>query len=198
MGDIMLRTWILAVTLALSAPAFASGHLVTSTTYLDHLVHGTTAHDLYRDENIHPIIDPDDGNALANLTHDHTVKMSTAPMSGGQCQVSDLAFDWHFVITLPRAASEDALDSHTRSAWRVFVTRLKWHEEHHRAIFIGCGQRFVPAAAKLTGPCASLEYQVQGYIATQYAACMVDQKTFDSGEEAKVMAQPFIRLALAK
>jgi len=191
----MLRILAAIVLLALAAPAVASGHLVTSTTYADHPVHGITAHDLYRDENIHPIIDPDDGNALANLTHDHTLAMSTAPTPGGQCRVNNLTFTWHFVITLPRAVSEDELDPHTRASWHAFVARLKWHEERHRTIFVGCGQRFVPAAAKLAGPCTGLEQQVQTYIATQYAACMVAQHAFDSGDEAKVLAQPFVRLA---
>lgn len=194
----MMRVLAVIAFAGLASPAWASGHLVTSTTYVDHLVHGTTAHDLYRDENIHPIIDPDDGNALANLTHDHTLAMTTVPTSGGQCRVNDLTFTWHFVITLPRATSEDRLDRHTRSSWQAFVARLKWHEEHHREIFVNCGQRFVPAAARLTGPCAGLQQQVQTYIATQYSACMVEQKTFDSGDEAKVLAQPFTRLAHAK
>lgn len=191
----------LLVLLATAAPissALAAGHLVATTTYADHIVHGDTARAIYRDMNIHPIIDPDDGNALANLTHDHTLKLSTAPTSGGQCRVSDLSFNWHFVITLPRAADDGALDTHTQAAWHGFVARLRWHEEHHRAIFMQCGRAFVPAAAKLTGPCVGLDHEVRQAIDQSYAACMVTQKAFDTGDEAKVMAQPFIRLAHAK
>ena len=188
------RWWALGIC-ASASPVLAAGHLVATTTYADHLVHGDTARAIYHDMNVHPIVDPDDGNALANLTHEHTLKLSTMPTSGGQCRVSDLSFSWHFVITLPRAADDKALDAHTRAAWRSFVARLRWHEEHHRAIFMQCGRAFVPAAAKLTGPCARLEHQVQQSIDTAYAACMVTQHAFDTGDEAKVMSQPFIRMA---
>ena len=58
---------------------------------------------------IHPIVDPDDGNALANLTHNHTLAVSTAPAANGQCRVSSLHFAWQFVITLPKATDEAAL-----------------------------------------------------------------------------------------
>jgi predicted secreted Zn-dependent protease len=180
---------------ACASPALAAGHLVATTTYADHLAHGDTARAIYHDMNVHPIVDPDDGNALANLTHDHTLKLSTAPTSGGQCRVSDLSFSWHFIITLPRAADDTALDAHTRAAWRSFVARLRWHEEHHRAIFMQCGRSFVPAAAKLTGPCAGLDRQVKQSIDTAYAACMITQRAFDAGDEAKVMSQAFIRMA---
>jgi predicted secreted Zn-dependent protease len=191
----MRSAWFAMTIWVGASPTFATGHLVSTTTYADHLVHGDTARAIYHDMNVHPIVDPDAGNALANLTHDHALKLSMAPTSGGQCRVSDLSFSWRFVITLPRIVDDKALDGRTRAAWRSFVARLRWHEEHHRAIFMQCGRSFVPAAAKLTGPCAGLEHQVQQSIDTAYAACMVTQKAFDRGDGAKVLSQPFILMA---
>ena len=112
--------------------------------------------------NAHPIIDPDDGPAYANLTHDHMLSLSTAS-EGGICRVSALTFRWRFVLTLPKAVDQSAMDSRTRSMWNDFVSGLKHHEETHRAIFLRCGAKFVPAAERLTGPgnCAGLERKVR-------------------------------------
>src|SRR6185295_18223369 len=51
----------------------------------------------------HPIIDPDDGPAYANITHDHALTFKTVTV-GGTCQVTNLVFSWNFIITLPKAA----------------------------------------------------------------------------------------------
>jgi len=39
-------------------------------------------------------MDPDDGPALANLTHDHKLTFRTEAV-GGICKVTDLAFNWN-------------------------------------------------------------------------------------------------------
>ena len=60
---------------ALSGPAAAE--LRYTTVYKDHVVHGSTPAELYQDMIAHPIMDPDDGPALANITHDHTLAVKT-------------------------------------------------------------------------------------------------------------------------
>jgi predicted secreted Zn-dependent protease len=181
--------------MALAESAAEAAGLSSATTYTDHPVHGTTAYGLCRDMAVHPIVDPDDGNALANLTHDHMLAVSTAPTTSGQCRVSSLSFHWQFVITLPKAVDEPKLDSKTRSVWQSFRAHLKWHEEHHRAIFLECGKTFVRDAAKLTGPCASLEHTVRASIDKAYAACMVRQRNFDAADHDTVRSTPFMELA---
>ena len=51
--------------------------------------------------NAHPIIDPDDGPAYANLTHDH--KFYRCARRWRRLQVGELTFRWQFVLTLPKA-----------------------------------------------------------------------------------------------
>jgi predicted secreted Zn-dependent protease len=145
-----------------------------------------------------PIIDPDDGPAYANLTHDHTVALATA-MSGGTCRVTDLTFRWKFVLTLPQAADYDRMNGPTKKMWTDFKASLKKHEEGHRTIFLKCGASFVPAAAKLTaGTCAALERDVRKYLDRQYAACMGKQSDYEKIDRPRVMSSPFIRAALGR
>src|ERR1700690_324393 len=125
---------------ALSGPAAAE--LRYTTVYKDHIVHGITPGELYQDMIAHPIMDPDDGPAFANITHDHALAVKTATV-GGACKVTDLSFSWSFVITLPKAADETRMSHATGSLWREFVAKCRWHEEHRIAIFLDCGKAFV-------------------------------------------------------
>ncbi len=179
------------------APAFAG--MVYSTEYREHRVHGTTPRAIWQYMNAHPIIDPDDGPAYANLTHDHdlTVKVAT---QGGTCRVTDLTFRWHFVLTMPKAADYRAMSAATRSMWNAFVAGLKRHEETHRSIFVGCGKAFVPAAAQLTGPagCFGMQRKVRRFIDQRYEACMAEQKAFERRDRSRILGLAFIRAATGK
>jgi hypothetical protein len=64
--------------LLFAAASTASAELRYATVYRDHIVHGTTPATLYQDMIGHPIMDPDDGPAFANITHDHTLSVKTA------------------------------------------------------------------------------------------------------------------------
>ena len=143
---------------ALAAPALAGAKLTHTTEYRNHSVSGTTPAAILRYMNAHPIIDPDDGPAYANLTHDHSVTIRTATV-GGTCRVTDLTFNWRFVLTLPRAADYGRMSGAMQKTWSSFLASLKKHEEGHRTIFLSCGSTFTVAAAKLTGPagCAGLD-----------------------------------------
>ena len=69
-----LTRWVgplLVLVAGLAGPATAE--LRYTTIYKDHLVHGTTPGELYQDMIAHPIMDPDDGPAFANITHDHAL-----------------------------------------------------------------------------------------------------------------------------
>lgn len=181
--------------LAAPLPALAGWTVTDTTTYQSHPVGGDTAAAIYRQMNLHPIMDPDGGPALANLTHDHTIALTTK-MAGGQCKVDQLSFNWHFIITLPKATSEGRLAPRTRAAWNAFLATLKTHEEHHRTIFLDCGNRFLPAAAKLTAPsCTTLDHNVRAALTAAYADCMLEQVSFDRHDHPHVMATPFIQLA---
>ncbi len=145
--------------------------------------------------NAHPIIDPDDGPAYANLTHDHDVAMKTAA-EGGICRVSDLTFRWRFVLTLPRAVDQAAMDSATRSMWNGFVAGLKRHEETHRAIFLRCAAKFVPAAKRLTAVgCAALQRKVSRSIDQAYQACMKEQRAFETRDRPRILGLAFVKAA---
>lgn len=190
-----LALW-LAVPAAFSCAGNAAAELVHTTEYRTHAVRGTTPHAVLLYMNAHPIIDPDDGPAYANLTHDHALSLSTA-REGGVCRVSRLTFHWRFVLTVPKAVDLAAMDSRTRIMWNDFVAGLKRHEETHRAIFLRCGAKFVPAAERLTGVgnCASLERKVRRAIDQAYQACMAEQRVFEKRDRSRILGLAFIKAA---
>jgi predicted secreted Zn-dependent protease len=190
--------FLAAAALVLALPAAAEGRLVHATEYRQHRIVGSTPTELWRYIVTHPILDPDDGPAIANITHDHSLSLNTAT-SGGACRVSDLTFRWNFVITLP-AADEGRMSPATRTMWREFTGYLKTHEEHHRTIFLACGERFVPAAAKLTGlpGCLGMKAKVQRYIDKQYEACMKEQRAFDRREGKTTANLALVKAAKGK
>ena len=165
-------------------PAF--GELRTTTAYRQNQVGGTTPKELWRYMRSHPIID-EDGPALANITHDHTIAVRTKK-SGGKCRVANIDFTWRFVITLPKAVDEARMSRSTRGQWREFTSYLKRHEEHHRTIFLRCGKKFLAKASRIGGgrTCFGLKTKVKRYIDKQYAACMAKQRDFDRRERRKV------------
>lgn len=191
----LLALWLVGAIAALAADG-AAADLVHTTAYRTHAVHGATPEAIWRYMNAHPIIDPDDGPAYANLTHDHVLSVSTAS-EGGICRVSALTFSWRFVLTLPKAVDQSAMDSRTRSMWNDFVAGLKHHEETHRAIFLRCGARFVPAAERLigVGNCAGLERKVRRSIDQAYQACMADQREFEKRDRPRILGLAFIKAA---
>lgn len=176
---------LLMVAVPLSTfPAF--GELRHTTSYRQNPIRGTTPAELWRYMAAHPIID-EDGPALANITHDHTLSVKTVK-SGGVCRAADIDFRWKFVITLPKAVDEARMSGKTRAMWREFTTYLKRHEEHHRTIFLGCGKDFLDKAAKITiaRTCSGLKRKIDQFIDKQYAACMTKQREFDRQEKHTV------------
>ena len=175
----------LAAMLALDAidvrPALAE--LRYKTSYRENPIRGTTPQQLWQYMRSHPIIDEDDGPALANISHDHSVAVDTK-RSNGLCDVSNIDFKWHFVITLPRAVDEAGMSSAVRAMWSEFTSYLKRHEEQHRTIFVRCGEEFLRTAAKLTlrGPCFALKSKVKRFIDEEYKVCMAKQRAFDRNE----------------
>ena len=190
--------WLVAIWLA-GVLAFdgrsAAAELVHTTEYRSHPVRGSTPRAVWKYMNAHPIIDPDDGPAYANLTHDHDVAMKTAT-AGGLCRVSELTFRWRFVLTLPKAVDQGAMDSQTRSMWTAFVAGLKRHEEMHRAIFLRCGAKFVPEAKRLTAAgCVGLERRVRRSIDQAYQACMKEQRAFETRDRPRILGLAFVKAA---
>lgn len=178
-----LAVFLTVATAAATVPA--ASELRHTTAYRTNPIHGTTPAQLWRSMRAHPIID-EDGPALANITHDHTLSVETE-RSGGSCRVSNLDFRWKFVITLPKAVDEARMSGATRGMWREFTRFLKRHEERHRAIFLECGRDFLARAARITGgTCFGMKRKVQRFIDKEYAACMARQRAFDRRERPAV------------
>jgi predicted secreted Zn-dependent protease len=163
--------------ICMAGPAFAE--LGYTTAYKDYLVRGTTPQAVWQYMVKYPIMDPDDGPALANITHDHKLTVKTATV-GGTCRVTSLAFNWNFVITLPKAVDEKKMSPATDSMWQEFVAKCRWHEEHRKEIFLDCGKAFTEAAQAMTGPagCFDLDRRVRSFVDQQYTACMRKQRDF--------------------
>lgn len=184
--------------LVVSVPQ-ARADLVHSTQYRNHTVRGTTPPEVWRYMNAHPIMDPDDGPAYANLTHDHDLSLQTGTRNG-RCEVTSLTFRWRFVLTLPKAADYGRMSGATQAMWTSFLAGLKRHEETHRTIFLECGAQFVPAAERLTGPagCFGMKRKVQRFIDQRYATCMAKQKAFERQDRSRILGLAFIRAATGK
>jgi predicted secreted Zn-dependent protease len=183
----------IAIAAAIATPA--AGELVHTTLYHNHPVKGTTPRALLAYMNAHPIIDPDDGPAYANLTHEHTLALTTES-AAGRCRVKALTFRWRFVVTLPMAVDEARMSGPTKRLWRDFVAGLKRHEETHRSIFLDCGARFVSAAERLTAAsCTALERQVHRTIDSAYDRCMARQRAFEARDRPRVLGLGLVRAA---
>ena len=190
------RIVALAVALGLAAPAAAE--LKYTTTFKDHPVSGTTPPALWRYMTAHPIMDPDDGPALANTTHDHKLSFKTATVDGA-CKVSDLTFTWHFVVTLPKAVDRAKMSAATGAMWQEFLDKVTWHERRRVEIFLDCGKVFVPAAEKMTGPagCFGVERKVRRFVDAQYDLCMKTQRKFGSEDSPLIWKLPLVKAAEA-
>lgn len=174
----------------------AAAELKHSTEYRENRIQGATPRAVWQYMTANPIIDPDDGPAYANITHDHKLRFKSAT-SGGACRVTGLDFEWRFVITLPKAVNYGAMSGATQKMWQQFISYLKSHEEKHRDIFIECGKKFVPAAEKITGlaGCFGMDRKVRKYVEAQYDVCMKKQREFDRGETQTVKGLALMRAA---
>jgi predicted secreted Zn-dependent protease len=192
----LMRSIVLLLVLVAAGPATAE--LRYTTFYKDHVVHGATPVELYQDMIAHPIMDPDDGPAFANITHDHGLAVKTATV-GGACKVTDLTFSWSFVITLPKAADETRMSPATGSLWREFVAKCRWHEEHRITIFLDCGKAFIDRAEAMTGAagCLGLDGAVRRYVGEQYAACMKKQRAFGQQDAPHIANLGLLKAARA-
>lgn len=183
-----------AVALAVTLAGPAAAGLKYTTVFKVHPVYGTTPQAVWFYMKTNPIPDPDDGPALANITHEHRLALKTAP-SRGRCAVKQLDFTWHFVITLPKAVEYAKMSRVTARMWRQFAAKARWHELHRRAIFLGCGKSFVPAAQRLTAPtCWELEAKVRRFIDDEYAFCMAKQRAFGIADGRAVAKLGLIRV----
>lgn len=179
----------------LAGGALAAGSLSYTTDYATYGIRGTTPAQVLRELNLQQ--SPDDALGYASTTQRHEVAIDTVAQ-GSQCKVSRLSYVWHFVITTPQAVAESTMSAGTRGLWRNFVAAVQKHEERHRTIFIDCGEDFVAAAARMTGPqCGPLETEIGTFLDAQYDACMEKQRAFDAKDAPRLLTLPFMKAALA-
>ena len=190
------RSVLVALGLIAVGVAPAAAELKHTTVYREHRVLGTTARALWQYMIAHPIIDPDDGPAYANITHDHTLTFKTATVAG------DLSGDrspLHLEFRHYAAEGGELRRHEWRDAEDVAAVHhlLKGHEEHHGAIFLDCGKSFVAAAQKMTGPagCAGLDRKVRAFVDRQYGVCMTKQRDFDRSQRTTVEGLALMRAA---
>ena len=197
------KQWVQGLAVAIAVLFAASGRpaeagLRYTTVFKSHPVYGTTPKSIVQYMNSHPIPDPDDGAALANITHAHKLNVTTRS-SGSGCAVSSVDFTWNFVITLPKAMEQAKMSAATVGMWNEFVAKAKWHELHRREIFLACGASFVPAAERLTAPtCFGLKAKVRRYIDQQYALCMKKQREFGRADRASIANLSLMRAGLGR
>jgi len=131
------------------------------------------------------------GHAYATLAADPTFKGRLVP--GRYCRLEHFRVDVRFVMTLPRLSSQARLSSHTRARWRRFAAFVRHHEEHHRAIWLGCLARGEARARRLhVSDCGQLDQAVSEVFAKEWARCEKLQDAFDMAQHVLLKRQPLI------
>jgi predicted secreted Zn-dependent protease len=185
------------VAIALVAPltvSIAGAQVKTTTTTRYHSVGGSTAKSLVMSMRSRPV-SGDSGAALANIRPYYRLDVATRT-SGGTCRASTVALNIRFVMTLPRARSASTMRSSTRSAWNAFASFARRHEQHHRSIYIQCGNSFIAKAKRMTnGSCAALQSSIRRLLEREKRACEGRNRAFDRGEKARLLRLSLFRMA---
>ena len=59
----------------------------------------------------------------------------------GACKIKNYKVTMSFTITLPKAKHISRMPKKVRSRWKQFASHARWHENKHRAIWIGCAAK---------------------------------------------------------
>lgn len=117
----------------------------------------------------------------------------------GRCVARRLKLTMRFQILLPRADEERRFPPAMQRRWRAFLAHLRRHEEHHKRIWLDCGQE---AERRLKGlraaSCRALNRRMKRIYHAVMARCDARHAAFDRRESRLVLRQPFIRAALRR
>ncbi len=115
-----------------------------------------------------------------------------------KCRVKNYRVTMTFEITLPKATQAARMPRKVRSRWKQFVSHAKWHENKHKAIWIGCAKRIERKVRSLraSGNCNAVWSRARALAKVELARCDRLHAAFDRKETKRASRIPLIAQAL--
>lgn len=192
-AGILAATLGALVLLTNAAPTSAKPKSSTKVKYYS--VPGTTAHALlsYMQSNGPQV---NGSPALASASASFRYKADAVTTNG--CRLKNFRVSADFVITLPKAAQKTAMPSGVRKRWRQFVKHARWHENHHKKIWIRCARKIERTARSMRPQrsCNAAWAKARSLVNSELARCDKIHAAFDRKETANAHKLPLIAQAL--
>ncbi len=114
------------------------------------------------------------------------------------CRVKNYKLTMTFEITLPKATQASRMPRNVRRRWKQFVSHARWHENKHKAIWMGCARRIEKKvrALRSSGNCNAVWAKARSVAKVQLARCDRLHAAFDRKETARASRIPLIAQAL--
>lgn len=138
------------------------------------------------------------GKAYASTKMDPQVEAVTAS-NGDVCRIARFNINMTFTINLPRLDNASQVNPAVRKSFDNFYAFAKKHEEHHRAIWLGCAAEAVAQVKTIAARnCNDAESQGLQIVQKMARVCDARHLAFDISEQKRLANHPFIRAVFAK
>lgn len=134
--------------------------------------------------------------ALASASANFRYKADAVASKG--CRLKNFRVSANFVITLPRATQKSKMSSGVRKRWRHFVKHARWHENHHKKIWVGCARKIERVVRSMGGQrsCNAAWAKARSIVKSELNRCDKIHAAFDRKETANAPTIPLIAQAL--
>ncbi|MEM7428505.1 MAG: DUF922 domain-containing protein [Pseudomonadota bacterium] len=114
------------------------------------------------------------------------------------CKIKNYKLTMSFEITLPKATQAKSMKRSVRKRWKQFVSHARWHENRHKAIWLGCAKRIERKVRALSGSssCNAVWAKAKAVAKVELARCDRLHAAFDRKETARASRIPLIAQAL--
>lgn len=127
---------------------------------------------------------------------DYDVSTDTVKSKGPNCRLTAVNTSITYTIHLPRLVDEGELSPGLRSDWRSFQAYLRGHEDHHKALWMGCIARFNNSVKSLIGSdCGSADAKVDARWDAAERACRAENDRYNAYAAQAVHGQALMRRA---
>ena len=186
---------MLSLALLTGSIAPAEAKPTVKTKYKSYSVPGTTAYDLlsYMQRN-GPNVNGSHALASTAANIHHKAGFS----KNKTCKLKNYRVSMSFVITLPRAKHASRMPRKVRRRWKQFVKHARWHENRHKAIWIGCAGKIERKIRAMGGSsnCDATWAKASAIAKAELARCDRLHAAFDRKETARASKLPLIAQAL--
>ncbi len=185
----------LGAVLLIAGAAPVSAKPIVKTSFKSYSVPGTSAYALlsYMQRN-----GPHANGSRALATTSASFRYQADAHKANGCKLKNFRVSTTFVITLPKAKNASRMSSKVRRRWGQFVKHARWHENRHKAIWIGCAKKIERVAGSMgrQRSCSAAWSKAQSIVKTELARCDRLHAAFDRRETARASKIPLIAQAL--